>query len=263
MKKITYIIALFSFFNLTAQVGIGTNTPVEEVHVAGVNSNIRVDGLNAANNPLNNGTQGSSRVFVNANGDLVLGSKDNNIAILFDPVDYLKSDEASPSTFVQTGTGSGYQFVGEPAASGEGNSQFTLTKNAIVELNYAISWKLQKGGGGNKFIGDGSARIVQSYVALYKWTLGGVAVGLVTTDLDGNPVSLLGLSGQYHANKDENEGPEYFYNNGTDFVKLGPGIYRPLFAVQVVVSSTNGYGAIKYVIGGGQDEMQAIAHYYN
>lgn len=245
MRKITCIIALFSILKISAQVGIGTNLPQEEVHVAGATSTVRVEGLNAANNSLNNGVQGNSRVFVNNNDD------------------YLKSDEASPSTFVQTGTGSGYQFIGEPALGGEGNSQFTLVNNAIVELNYAISWKLQKGGGGNKFIGDGSARIVQSYVALYKWTLGGVPVGLVTTDLDSQPVSFLGLSGQFHINNDENEGAEYFFNNGTDFVKLGPGIYRPLFAVQVVVSSTNGYGAIKFVIGGGQDEMQAIAHYYN
>jgi hypothetical protein len=263
MKKIYTLASLFHIIILSAQVGIGTIAPVEQIHIAGSNSTVRVEGLNAANNSLNNGTQGNSRVFVNSNGDLVLGTKDDNLAVLFNPNDYLKSDEASPSTFVQTGTGSGYQYVGEANASGEGNAYFTLTKNAIVELNYAVSWKLQKGGGGNKLIQDGNARIVQSYVALFRWNAGAGSWQLVTTDLDSASIGLLGLSGQYHANNDEGGGAEYFYNNGTDYVKLPPGIYLPRFAVQVAVSATNGYGAIKFVIGGKHDEMQAIAHYYN
>lgn len=262
MKKIIYILVSFSFFGVSAQIGVNTNTPVEEVHIAGNSSTVRVEGLNAANNILNNGIQGNTRVFVNSSGDLVLGAKENNLAILFDPVDYLKSDEGSNSSFTQNGTGSGYQIVGEPNAYGEGLSQFTLTRNAILELNYAFTWRLRKN---DSFqLSDGAARIVQSYIILYKWDLLGNPVGAVNTDLDGNSVSLLGLSGQYYSNRLNNNGAEQlFHNNGTDFVKLGPGIYRPLFAVQVAVSNTMGVGAIKFYIGGGQDEMQVIAHYYN
>ncbi len=265
MKKTFYIITGFFFLNLNAQIGINTSSPQEELHVAGSTSSIRIDGLNSTNNSLNIGNNGNSRVFVNANGDLVLGQAANNVAVLFSPDDYLLSNEANPSSFNQTGTGSGYQQVGEPNAYGEGLSQFTLSKNAIIEINYALSWRLKKNN--STLVDDGGARIVQSLVRLYKWDLLGNAVGYVTTDLEGIPIILsgaLGLNGQFYTNNNGSDGASnLFHNTGTDYVSLGPGIYRPMFFVQVAVSNTMGTGAIQFSCGAGQDEMQVIAHYYN
>jgi len=62
-----------------SQVGIGTTTPLDALHVAGGTSAIRVDGLNQTNNALNNGV--SSNVEADINGKLVL--KNNSVATTF------------------------------------------------------------------------------------------------------------------------------------------------------------------------------------
>ena len=73
MKKITRIIALamITIFvqNNYAQVGIGTTSPLQELHIAGTTSTIRIDGLNNTNNTNNNGTD-LAPIAVNASGDL-------------------------------------------------------------------------------------------------------------------------------------------------------------------------------------------------
>lgn len=56
-----------------AQVGIGTTMPQQELHVAGTDATIRIDGLNASNNMHNDGTK-DAVVHVNSEGDLILKS---------------------------------------------------------------------------------------------------------------------------------------------------------------------------------------------
>lgn len=262
MKKTYLIISILACSFLSAQVGVNTTSPQEELHVAGSNSTIRIEGLNSPNNSLNLGGNGSSRVFVNGNGDLVLGASTENISVLFNPDDYLLSAEDVNSTIVQTGAGSGYEQVGTPRLFGEGLSQFTLTKNAIIEINYSISWRIRKNN--PSLLDDGAARIVQTLLVLYKLD---APAGVVSTDLEGNPIVLggaLGLNGQFYSNNNSSDGSSgYFHNTGTDYVSLGPGIYRPLFLAQVAVSNTMGIGAVKIFFGGANDEVQVIAHYYN
>lgn len=262
MRKIYLTISILTCGLLSAQVGVNTTSPQEELHVAGNNSTIRIEGLNSPNNTLNLGANGNSRVFANANGDLVLGTATETIAVLFNPNDYLLSAEDNNSTIVQTGQGSGYEQIGTPRLFGEGLSQFTITRNAIVEINYAISWRMRKNN--TRLLDDGAARIVQTFMVLYKLD---APAGVVSTDLEGNPIILggaLGLNGQFYSNNTEPNGAEgYFHNTGTDYVSLGPGVYRPLFFAQVAVSNAMGVGAVKIWFGGANDEVQIIAHYYN
>ena len=262
MKKILHIsFILFCTYSLNAQVGINTANPQEEVHVAGATSTIRIEGLNSPNNPLNIGANGTSRVFADADGDLVLGPATSNIEVLFSPFDYLLSTEDNASCFNQTGQGSGYQIVGTPKVPGNGTSYFTLTKNAIVELNYALSWHLQKNNTRN--LDDGAARIIQTYVILYNMD----TATIVSTNLDGSPIILggaLGLNGQFYTNNIDSDGAnQIFHNVGTDYVSLSPGRYHPFFFAQVAVSSASGTGAIQICFGKGNDELQIVAHYYN
>lgn len=54
-----------------SQVGIGTTAPQEQLHVSGTtDATIRIDGLSATNNPLNNNDE--TNVSVDANGNLIL-----------------------------------------------------------------------------------------------------------------------------------------------------------------------------------------------
>lgn len=274
MRNILYTVLIFSFFKSNAQVGIGTNSPVEEVHLSGASSNVRVEGLNNPNNPKNLGGTNNARVFVNSSGDLVLGDRDKNLDILFDVYNYLKDAEdtggANSNVITQNGTGTGYQIAGSPNTPGPGTSNFTLSKKAIVEINYNLSWKIQKNVSG--IIDDGAERIFQTFMYLIQ-TAGPVANGpypkLVTSDADGGGLIVsgrlgLGLSGQFYNNKDKDFGAyKFFYNNGTDYTVLGPGTYQPMFAAQIAVNTTGGTGAVKAFIGGGNDEVQIIAHYYN
>lgn len=276
MKKIFAIGFVFSSFLTLAQVGVGTNTPQEELHVAGSTSTIRIEGLNAVNNTLNLGPNENTRVYANANGDLVLNSAPTNIEVLFNPANYL-SDAADnggidTNIIVQTGVGSGYSYAGWPRVTipAGGNSTFTLTRPAIVEINYAISWEAFKNA--SSAPDDYHARTVQFYVYLRQ---NGPAGAIVNTDYDGNPIDFagnpgaMGYSGQFYTNGASNgasgtEGfDKKFYATGHDYIKLGPGTYCPMFSGIMFVADTGGSGAAKMQIGGGDDEVVIIAHYYN
>jgi len=270
MRKIYYLLSLLPSV-LIAQVGINTTSPVEEVHVAGNTSTIRIEGLNATNNTSNLGAGNSSRVFANAAGDLVLGAATNNVEILFSPDNYLSDPQdsggAEANVINQTGVGVGYTIAGWPRVIGAGSSTFTLTKNAIVEINYSLSWEVEKAGSP---VIDEHARVVQTYLYLLKMPLGShdptFATGVVTVDLDGVPLTIgraLGINGQFYTNGSATGANRIFHNTGTDYVKLPPGRYCPMFAGQLAVGNTGGTGAVKMFIGCGQDEVQIIAHYYN
>jgi len=96
-KKYTYIFALTTQILCYSQgnVGINNTNPQEELHIRGNSSNIRIEGLNEVNNPNNLGTSGTSKVFVNGAGDLVLGEVSDNVQLIFDSENYL-NDEQKP-----------------------------------------------------------------------------------------------------------------------------------------------------------------------
>lgn len=273
MKNIFIYIGLMATTVSLAQVGIHTNTPQEELHIEGATSTIRVEGLNITNNTLNLGTSQNTRVYADAEGDLVLGAEPADVELLFNPANYLADplDTGGSDTnqILQTGVGSGYSEAGWPRVTGPGTSTFTLTKNAIVEINYSLSYEIYKSGRG---IDDEHARTVQFYVYLRENSHTGA---IVNQDVDGLPlnfagnVGALGYSGQFYTNGDRDgaDGMEGFdkkyYATGHDFVKLGPGTYSPMFAGVMFVANTAGTGAVKMQIGGGDDEIVVVAHYYN
>lgn len=273
MKKIlTSIFSLFTFL-VFGQVGINTTTPLEELHVAGPTSNIRIEGLNATNNVLNLGDKENTRVFVDTDGDLVLSTIPTNIGVLFNPANYLSdpldTGGADSNVINQTGVGSGYAQGGWPRVIGPGTSTFTLTRPAIVEINYSLSYEIYKSG---IPIDDNHARTAQFYIYLRS---GGPAGAIVTTDYNGDPVDFggnpgaLGYSGNFYTNGSslgagggEGAGKE-FYATGHDYIVLGPGTYTPMFSGILFVANTAGTGAVKMQIGGGDDEIIIVAHYYN
>ena len=279
MKKL-YITFSFVCILSTAfsQVGINTDNPQQPLHVGGPIETIRIDGLSSANNPNNLGPDSTTQVHIDDNGDLVLGTQTDNIEILFDSENYL-IDGISPTTLInQTGGGFGYTTAGIPV--GGTATSFTLTKNAIVEINYSVSWSVYKTANPSGRIADEHARIVQTGLYFRRNNYLGPAV---VFDVDGNPINdgpwcidvnsggtvcsevggMLAINGQFYNNGDSRNGEyENFHNTGSDYVKLGPGTYTAMFAAQLAVGDTGGTGAVKMYIGTGNDDIQIIAHYY-
>ncbi|ESU24265.1 hypothetical protein FEDK69T_07060 [Flavobacterium enshiense DK69] len=271
MKKYIYPILLLTPLCVFSQVGIKTTTPQQGLHVGGAVSTVKIDGLAYPANPNNLGPGTTSRVFVNANGDLILGTAQNNIAILFDAENYLR-DERDPSInqIIQHGYGDGFEYSAIPRDIP--NSTFTLTEPAIIEINYSVSWDIEKNA--TTRVNDGHARAVQTMMYFRKDNYLGP---VVTTDIDGNLIGGafeidngtstigggLGLSGQYYTNHNDDRGETNNYHNcGTDYVKLPPGTYCPMFSAQLAVSAAGGSGAMKMYLGTGNDEVQIVAHYY-
>lgn len=284
MKR-NLVFILFAFaFAASAQVGINTEDPQQTLHVAGATQNVRVEGLNKINNNKNLGIGSTTRVFANDKGDLILGSlSDKPFEILVDQENYIRDglNTGQPKNggnqINQTGTGVGYTMAGLP--NDIDAAIFTLIKSAIVEINYSISWVIQKNQ--NSRLDDGDARIVQTGLYFRKVTdRRDVYDGpTVVYDIDNKPINggpwcldencsltagLIGLNGQFYANGSGSNGAyQNFQNNGTDYVKLPAGTYVALFVGQVAVSLASGTGSIKAHLGAGpEDNLQIVAYYY-
>lgn len=274
MKKHYTLIILGFYTCLFGQVGVNTNNPQKELHVGGNNSTIRVEGLNTPNNPNNLGTASTTPVYVNANGDLILGTLTDNVEILFDSENYLMDVQDPTSLINQTGGGAGFDQAGIPI--GGTAISFTLTKPAIVEVNYSVSWNVGKNVTATSRIDDFRARIVQTAMYFRQNNYLGPAV---INDYYGNPINggpwcitsncmelggLLAINGQFYNNIIGNQGEwRNFRNTASDYVVLGPGTYTPMFAAQLAVGNTMGTGAVKLYLGVGMDEVQIVAYYFN
>lgn len=281
MKNIFIILFLVIVSKVSAQVGINTTDPQQTVHLSGSTANVRVDGLNETNNNKNLGTDSTTRVFVDAEGDLILGTSGNNVEILVDSSDYLVNTEDNGNIIHQTGTGFGYNTAGVP--NNFPGDAFTLTGNAILEVNYSVSWSAYKTGGANGRIADKHARIIQTALYFRRVTnpadpYAGPAVvyDIEEKAINGGPWciqansggcqetgGLIALNGQFYTNTHKSNGSYRGYRNtGTDYVKLGPGTYVALFAGQMAVRDVSGTGAVKMYLGSANDELQIIAYYY-
>ena len=288
MNRAILILFLLGFSILGwAQVGINTNTPQQTLDVAGASSEVRVDGLNTTNNATNLGTGSTTRVYADADGDLTLAN--NGVAgfeLLVDSENYLEDVQTPRNRVTQVGTALGYDITAYPADFA--SAQFTLTKNAIIEVNYSVSWSIYKTltPSANNRIGDGDARVIQTGVYFREVTdptdpYDGPAV---INDVDGVPINggpwcidmnasattcletggILALNGQFYNNKDSDDGAyRDLRNAGSDYVKLGPGTYVALFVCRVYVGDVGGTGAVKLYLGPDDDELQIIAHYYD
>jgi hypothetical protein len=290
MKRIILVLISFLLTPIClGQTGINTNNPQQTLHVAGANSEVRVDGLNSTNNATNLGTGSTTRVYANSSGDLVLDQTGfSGINLLVDSENYLRDEENPRSQINQVGTAFGYENVGYPADFDA--SKFTLTANAIIEINYSVSWSIYKTRtpAADNRIQDNEARIVQTGVYFRRVTdptdpYDGPPIIYELDDVTGNPINggpwcidmnasgttcleyggLVALNGQVYTNGDKDDGAyRKFKNTGTDYVKLGPGTYVALFVGRVYVGNVSGVGAIKAFLGSDKDELQIIAHYY-
>ena len=139
MKNIKVFI-VFSFVCLTnviGQVGINTTDPQEALHIAGSDSNIRVEGLNSSNNAKNLGGVNNYNLMVDTNGDLSLGLQSG----------LLSSESKLPSTVTVQSTASAGLNSDELY-----QENFTLSQRALVVISYNVAIEFKSYDGTTKLI---------------------------------------------------------------------------------------------------------------
>lgn len=237
MKKFLFILIPFYSFG---QVGIHNLNPESTLDVGGQNSTVRVEGLNAINDPKNLGEESTTRVFVNKYGDLVLGDREDNIHFIMDIEDYIPNDREQK--VVQTGTGGNFSLL---VPSDYSFPSFTLTDEAIVEINYSLSWGIERNSAHKLF--DNGARSVKSTVFIFN---NETETYLPTT---------YALTAQFYSNGDEVLGADgFFYSTGTDYVYLSAGTYTIHFGGKL---ESYGNANVFSYFGGDKDQLQILAYY--
>lgn len=278
-RTITNLILMIAAVSY-GQIGINTNNPQEELHLAGGNSKLRVEGLSEINNSENLGADNSTRVFANTDGDLVLGSAVDNLNMVIDVENYLDDVENPTNLINQTGNAFGYDPGGVPADLL--GAIFTLNDSAIIEVNYSVSWSVYKTSSASGRIDDEHARIVQTGLYFREfipgddpadptswntytepgnvWCIDVNASGTICQETG----TMIALNGQFYNNADSRNGAyRDFQNTASDYIELPPGTYCAFFAAQLAVGDTSGTGAVKMYIGSGNDDLQIIAYPFN
>lgn len=236
MKK-NYALALLLGFsvNLLAQVGVGTTTPEQMLHVSGtvstetaadgyqlVKPTVRIDGLKKSNNPLvASGEENYRAVYANADGDLLLQPKTTEYLAV-----PMKSGEANPmgnDTFfeslhvLENDNGTDKELSGTPSYT------FTLEQTSMVTFQKQVSFAIVQSGfdindlaNTARTIKDGAPRVVHS---LLRFTQ-------KSSDFSGDNYDFAINSTPYVNSYDsENIMAGYFYHNNSQSMILPAGTY--------------------------------------
>ena len=142
MKRAILIILICQFCWMSkAQVGIGTVTPAEDLHLAGSSATMRVESLNSTNNAFNDGTK-LAPAYVDGNGAITIGNGTGpggeplNFLIILD--DFIPDDPYGLS--LGTGTVVNSDDMGQTVEEGQIITvSFTTPSDAMVEVKYGIT----------------------------------------------------------------------------------------------------------------------------
>jgi hypothetical protein len=233
-----------------AQVGIGTLTPQEDLHVSGTNATIRIESLNSTNNPTYNDGTKLAPVYVDGNGDVTLGNGTGSsgtptLNFLIDVPNFVPDDPYS------LGLATGSVVNNGTSATSRTDTiatvVFTAPQDAIVEVKYGITMVIV---GNNLKMGCPC-----SYITFDQ------AVSMFTyfaVDLDSNGLStaestkLYGQKSQYYST--QNQGIiGYPYMNGQAYFTVTAGTHTLYFYGQVDDELAS-YTSVGF--GGAQDYLK-------
>lgn len=222
----------------TDRVGIKTNNPQTELHIAGNGNTVRIDELNASNNAHNIAVD-PIPVYVNQYGDLELQPPLIQNFMPLNVVDFI----AYPGVAITSNTGAGI-------SADLYNTSITLTQESLVQVNYQMSVQLTMPNGEGPIV-DGASRLYRSWV-----------------EVNGETTHIAYSTGTYTNNPSEQGGSfasGYYYLSGSGYVQLPAGTHnlklRALgFGGEKILPPTTGFG---YQIIFGQtahDRFQVIVH---
>lgn len=195
--KITlFVLCLCTVYISSAQVGIGTTDPKKELHIAGEESTIRIDGLNSSNHTKNLGGVSKYNVMVDDKGDLTLGNLSGELSS--------ESSMSSP-VVVQTTANSGLN-AGELY-----KKNFTITQRALVVITFYVSMDFKSYDGATN-IDDGRAKIAHNYFYLGDGTTA-------------NTTKAYGMTSSVYSNWNCDTATGFVYNSRSTTISLEPGTY--------------------------------------
>lgn len=251
MMRNSYILILFFLSPfIQAQVGIGTTSPEQQLHVAGENSTIRFDYFNTVHSPLYNDGIKLAKVFVDGWGDLKLGDGVNSN--LDAPINFLKEEfnfiPDNPYTFYSNTGKVINNEVGESYVEESFHSVwFNVPIESLIEVKYGITFMVR----------GSDLKLPPPYADVaYNET---VKIGLYfCIDIGNNGLDADELSKRYGYNGQSYEteygGIDGFsYMNSQGYLKLPSGLHR-IYFFGVINDQTDNHTSVGY--GGGMDYLK-------
>ena len=250
MKRIlhSFILVFLGLGFSNAQIGIGTVNPQEDLHVFGATATVRIEKLNSTNSPLYNDGVNLAPVYVDGNGDLVLGNGTGSsgqlpLNFLIDITNFIPD---SPGVYSGTGTVINND-TSESTDSGQLTSvAITVPQDAMAEVKYGVSMLISGtdiNTGTLSYITYEEAIMVETYFVVDL-----DSDGLSATEL----AKVYGRKGQYY---ETNYGGSigYPYMNGQAYLTLPAGNHTLYFYGQVNDQTTS-YTSVGF--GGATDYLK-------
>ena len=150
MKKFYLLLIICFSTSVYAQVGVGTSTPQEDLHISGTDSEIRIEGLNMTNENYNLGGSDLFNVMVDDTGTFRLNPQSGLVSS--------DSNVSSPISIQSTslsGLNSGALY----------QKDFTLEKRALVVISYYIAVDFMSYDGLSN-VNDGRVKVARNYFYL-------------------------------------------------------------------------------------------------
>ncbi len=253
MKLIACIVLIIVCSIGTAQVGIGTTEPQQELHIAGENATIRIESLDAINSPVYNDGVKLSPAFVDGEGNLSLyGSAGSGIEPLNFLIQVPNFIPDNPYGFSDpydiTGTVINNTTSQSDVSQIIGAVSVVVPKTALLEVKYGVTTYVR------------GSDMTQSPPWLEPTPGESIQIGiyfLVDIDSDGLSGSELtdkyGIKGLYY---ESNNGgiPGHPYMNGQGYMKLPAGTHTFYFYGRV----KDYYGSYTSVGFGGAEDFLKI-----
>ena len=222
---------LFFVNGSSNKIGINTNDPQTELHVAGNSATVRIEELSHSNN-IHNVIQDPAPVYVNNEGDLTLQPPLIQTFMPINDLNFLGTGVIVTST---TGDGIFTSLL---------DKSIILTQESLVHINYQLSVQITMPDGTSPIV-DGASRLFRSFVSV-NGSLNYVAVA--TGTYTNNP-EVASPGGTYASG--------YYYLSGNGYVQLPAGTH----SLNLSVLSFGGSFAYRMIYGETAIErFQVIVH---